>query len=229
MRNPVLVLGNKNYSSWSMRAWLLLKWLNYEFDEIVIPLYRPDSRAAVLRYSPSGLLPALIDGESKIWDTFSIILHLADRHPEIWPTAPAKRAFVRSICSEMHAGFAALRSSMPHNGRGRDRRVPMTADLRRDIERVAAIWSEGHERFAGDAPWLAGEFGISDIMFAPVAGRFRTYGVFLDGAAEDYRMRLLDHPLVARWYRDGQDEQVIIPGAEVGIVNSETSTSHEGG
>jgi glutathione S-transferase len=201
-----------------MRAWLLLKWLEVEFDEIVIPLYRPESRAAVLQYSPTGLLPALIDGETRIWDSFGIALHLADRHPQVWPAAPAKRAFVQCICAEMHGGFVALRSSMPHNGRARDRRVPMTDALRRDIDRVAAIWSEGRERFGGDGAWLAGEFGIGDIMYAPVAGRFRTYDVVLEGAAEDYRTRLLEHPLVARWYREGRGEAEVIADAEIGIA-----------
>jgi glutathione S-transferase len=216
MADPLLVLGNKNYSSWSMRAWLLLKWLDVEFAELVIPLYRPDSRVAVAPYSPTGQVPVLIDGEIRVWDTFAIILHLADRHPGLWPAAPAKRAFVRSICAEMHAGFHALRSQMPHNGRARDRRVPMTDELRRDIKRIAAIWTEGRDRFASEGPWLAGGFGIADIMYAPVAGRFRTYGVALEGPAEEFRLCLLDHELVAQWYRDGKHEQEVIPELELG-------------
>ena len=211
-----LVIGNKNYSSWSMRAWLLLRWLEIDFEEIVIPLYRPDSRAAVRPYSPNGLLPALVDGELRIWDSFAIVLHLADRFPEIWPADPAKRAFVRSVCAEMHSGFLALRTFMPHNGRARDRRVPRTPALDADIARIEEIWTEGRRRFGAAGPWLAGPFGIGDIMFAPVASRFRTYGVTLDAPAEDYRTTLLRHPLVERWFAEGADEPEIIQAAEVG-------------
>jgi glutathione S-transferase len=212
-----LVVGNKNYSSWSMRAWLLLRWLKVDFEEIVIPLYRPDSRAAVLPFSPNGLLPALVDGDLRIWDSFAIILHLADRHPEIWPRLPQKRAFIRSSCAEMHSGFHALRAGMPHNARARNRRVPRTAALAADIARIEQIWTEGRRLFGADGPWLAGEFGIGDIMFAPVASRFRTYGVTLESPAAEYAAALLHHPLVERWFAEGADEPVIIADAEIGL------------
>ncbi len=211
-----LVIGNKNYSSWSMRAWLLLRWLGREFEEVRIPLYGPDSRAAVLAWSPSGLLPALVDGELTVWDSLAIAIHLGDSDARVWPAGAAQRAFVRSVCAEMHAGFAALRSAMPHNGRGRGRRVPETPALRADIDRVAQIWSEGLERFGG--PWLAGEFGIGDIFYAPVASRFRTYGVGLSGPAGIYCEGLLAHPLVQRWFDEGRDEEEVIAEAEVGLA-----------
>ncbi len=212
-----LVIGNKAYSSWSMRAWLLLRWLGLDFEEIVIPLYLPASRAAVLPFSPNGLLPALVDGDLRIWDSFAIILHLADRHPAIWPRAPEKRAFVRSACAEMHAGFQALRAQMPHNARARNRRVPRTAALDADIARIAQVWSEGRRRFGADGPWLVGEFGIGDIMFAPVASRFRTYGVTLDSPVAEYGAALLRHPLVERWFAEGADEREVIAEAEIGL------------
>lgn len=212
-----LVIGNKNYSSWSMRAWLLLRWLKLDFDEVVIPLYRQDSRAAVLPFSPAGLLPALVDGDLRIWDSFAIILHLSDRAPAVWPGEPQKRAFIRSTCAEMHSGFHALRTAMPHNARARDRRVPRTRELDADIARIEQIWTEGRRRFGADGPWLAGEFGIGDIMFAPVASRFRTYGVALESPADEYGTALLRHPLVERWFAEGADEPEIIAAAEVGI------------
>ena len=218
MSRPILVIGNKNYSSWSMRSWLLLKWLGVDFEEKVIFLYREESRAQTLPYSPTGLLPALIDGGIRVWDSFGIILHMADLYPQVWPKEPSRRAFVQSICAEMHSGFTALRSTMPHNGRGRDRRVPMTAELQRDIDRVEAIWAEGGRRFGSGGPWLAGSFGVADAMFAPVAGRFRTYGVSLSGEAENYRRAILDHPLVLQWYAEGVDEPPI-PSGEVGTAN----------
>ncbi len=212
-----LVIGNKNYSSWSMRAWLLLRWLELDFEEVVIPLYREDSRAAVLPYSPTGMVPALVDGDFRIWDSFAIILHLADRAPHVWPTDPQKKAFIRSACAEMHSGFQALRTSMPHNGRARNRRVPRTGYLEADIARIEQIWTEGRRRFGADGPWLAGEFGIGDIMFAPVASRFRTYGVALASPAGEYGAQLLRHPLVERWFADGAGDEVTILGAEVGL------------
>ncbi len=211
-----LVIGNRNYSSWSMRAWLLLRWLEVDFEEIVIPLYRPDSRAAVLPWSPNGLLPALADGDLRIWDSFAIILHLADRFPRIWPDEPAKRAFIRSTCAEMHSGFHALRREMPHNGRARNRHVPRTAELNADIARIEQIWTEGRRRFGAGGPWLAGAFGIGDIVFAPVASRFRTYGVALGPPAGDYAMALLRHPLVGRWFAEGVDEPEVVADAEIG-------------
>jgi glutathione S-transferase len=217
MGKLTLVIGNRNYSSWSMRAWLLLRWLGCDFEEKLVRLYREDSLAAILPFSPSGLVPALLDGDLRIWDSFAIVLHMADLHPQVWPADPAKRAFVRSVCAEMHSGFAALRSSLPHNGRGRNRRVEMDDNVRRDIARIESIWTEGRDRFGADGPWLAGAFGTADIMYAPVAGRFRTYGVTLGGPAEEYRIRLLDHPLVRTWYEEGAGSE-LIPGGEAGEV-----------
>ena len=215
MSRPVLVIGDKNYSSWSLRAWLLLKWLGVDFEERLIRLYRDGSHAETLPYSPTCMVPALIDGDIRVWDTFGIILHMADRHPEVWPDEPRKRAFVQSICSEMHAGFKALRGAMFHNGRARNRKVPITPDVQSDIDRIETIWNEGRHRFGKDGPWLAGEFGTADAMFAPVAARFRTYGVTLSGEAETYCQALLEHPLVVQWYAEGADDEVI-PRGEVG-------------
>lgn len=218
MSRLTLVIGNKNYSSWSMRAWLLLRWLGREFDEVIIPLYGPGSRAAVLKLSPSGLLPVLIDGELAIWDSLAIAIHLGDGDARVWPAGAAQRAFVRSACAEMHSGFGALRSAMPHNARGRDRHVPETPALRADVDRVARIWNEGQERFGG--PWLAGEFGIGDIFYAPVASRFRTYGVGLSGPAGTYGEALLAHPLVQRWFDEGREEEEVVAEAEVGLAEA---------
>lgn len=216
MGKLTFVTANKNYSSWSMRAWLTLRWLGLEFDEIRVPVYQAGSKAEILRHSPSGFLPALIDGEVHIWDSFAIILHLADKFPNVWPDDPQRRAFVRSISAEMHSGFFALRGAMPHNARGRDRRVPRTPDVEGDIARIEQIWAEGLERFGG--PWIAGDYGVGDIMYTPVASRFRTYGVTLSGAAEKYRLALLDHPLALRWFAEGADEVEYIAESEAGLA-----------
>jgi glutathione S-transferase len=216
MPDLTLITANKNYSSWSMRAWLTLRWLGRDFDEIRVPVYQPGSKAEILRHSPSGFLPALRDGDIYLWDSLAIIQHLADTSPQVWPDDPQKRAFVRSISAEMHSGFFALRGAMPHNARGRDRRVPRTPDVEADIARIEHIWTEGLERFGG--PWIAGDYGVGDIMYTPIASRFRTYGVTLSGPAEVYRRALLDHPLAVRWFAEGANEVEYIAESEVGLA-----------
>lgn len=215
MSKLTLVIGSKNYSSWSMRAWLLLRWLDVPFDEITVPLYRHDSREALLRYSPTAKVPVLIDGGVTIWDTLAIVDHLAETHPQLWPSERQKRAYARSVCAEMHAGFMTMRSVMSYNARARGRKVPRTEALLADIERVQDIWAEGRRRFGGDGPWLLGEFGIADIMFAPPAVRFVTYGVEVRAEIHDYHQRLLKHPLLAECLAQGQVDEVI-PACEVG-------------
>ena len=208
-----LVLGQKNYSSWSMRAWLLLKALALPFDEVMIRLYRPESRAAVrARGGQSGLVPVLLDSGTAIWDTLAIFEYLYEKHPAVWPSGRLDRARARSLSGEIHTGFNALRAAMPVNTRARGRRASRTAEVTADIDRVVQIWNE-HQ---GGSPWLFGSFSGADIMFAPIATRFQTYGVQLEGAAESYMSRLLQHPLVGEWLRLGQQEVDVIPSLEVG-------------
>jgi glutathione S-transferase len=213
----VLVIGNRNYSSWSMRAWLLLRWLDLDFEERMVSLYRADSRAALLLHSSSAKVPVLKDGALTIWDSLAIIGHLAEVHSFIWPSDPEARAFARSITAEMHAGFASLRNRMPYNARARDRSVAMTPGLSADIDRVQEIWSEARQRFAAEGPYLLGEFGIADIMFAPVAARFRTYGVEVRSDILSCWRAMLEHPLCREWFAAGAIEKEVIPLCEVGM------------
>jgi glutathione S-transferase len=208
-----LILGQKNYSSWSMRAWLLLKSLGVPFDEQTVPLYRPDSREAVQALGgQTGLVPVLLDGGTAIWDTWAIFEHLYESYPAVWPTNRWDRTRARSISGEIHSAFNALRSAMPVNTRARGRRVSRTPEVVADIDRVLDIWNAR----SGGAPWLFGAFSGVDIMFAPIATRFQTYGVALEGPAKAYMDRLLQHPLVAEWLRLGQEETDVIPTLEVG-------------
>jgi glutathione S-transferase len=208
-----LILGQKNYSSWSMRAWLLLKSLNVPFDEWTVPLYRPDSREAVRALGgQTGLVPVLLDGGKAIWDTLAIFEYLYESHPAVWPANRLDRARARSISGEIHSAFHALRSAMPVNTRARGRRASLTAEVTADIERVLEIWNA----HSGGRPWLFGAFSAVDIMFAPIATRFQTYGVELKGPAEKYMGRLLGHPVVAEWLRLGAEESDVIPTLEVG-------------
>lgn len=201
MTLPQLVIGEKNYSSWSMRAWLLLRHLGVAFEEITVPLYRSDSRAAVQALGgETGLVPVLREGGLAIWDTLALFEYLHERHGGVWPAEPSARALARSLAGELHSGFSALRAAMPANTRARNRFADITPAVQADIDRVADLWTRL------PSPWLFGDFSGADIMFAPVACRFQTYGVVLDGAARDYHERLLAHPLVAEWLALGAAE-----------------------
>ena len=176
-----LVLGQKNYSSWSMRAWLLLKTLDVPFAEVTIPLHRPESRQSVRCWGgQTGLVPVLIDSGTPIWDTLAIFEHLYESHSAVWPAQRLDRARARSISGEIHSAFSALSSAMPVNTRARGRHPSWTAEVMTDIERVVQIWNACD----GGSPWLFGSFSGADIMFAPVATRFQTYGVHLEGRAK---------------------------------------------
>jgi glutathione S-transferase len=199
-----LVIGNKAYSSWSLRPWLLMTHRGIAFDEIRIPLYAPDSSARIRSYSPAGRVPVLIDGAVTVWDTAAIFEYLAEQYPEktLWPRDRQARAHARSISAEMHSGFTALRSHMPMNvrrslpGRGR------TPEVLQEIERVVSIWTDCRTRHAAAGAFLCGNFSIADAMFAPVVTRFQTYQVELDGPAREYADTMLALPAMQRWYRE---------------------------
>jgi glutathione S-transferase len=208
-----LILGQKNYSSWSMRAWLLLKSLGVPFDEVTVPLYRPESREAVRALGgQTGLVPVLRDCGTAIWDTLAMFEYLYESYPAVWPVSRLDRARARSISGEIHSAFHALRSAMPVNTRARGRLVKRTAEVTADIERVLEIWNA----HGGGSPWLFGAFSGADIMFAPIATRFQTYGVEPEGPAKGYMDRLLEHPLVCDWLRLGQEEADVVSTLEVG-------------
>ncbi len=200
-----LIIGNKNYSSWSLRPWLLMKHAGLGFREIVIPLYGPDSTAAVLEYSPTGKVPALIDGDLHMWDSMAVCEHIAEKTGFGWPKLPAARALARSVSAEMHSGFQTLREQCPMNVRGRKRVAP-NADLARDVERVCAIWSECRERYGAAGPWLFGSFTIADAMYAPVALRFKSYSIDVPPVPAAYVATVAGDRYVAEWRRAAQDE-----------------------
>lgn len=201
MTAMTLVIGNKNYSSWSMRPWLTLAQTGAAFDEVVVPLDRPETAADIATHSPSGKVPVLHDGALAIWDSLAIIEYLAERFPRagLWPAPADARAVARSVSAEMHAGFQALRTHMPMNirarlpGRGRGDGVDA------DIARITAIWRDCRSRFGANGVFLFGAFSAADAMFAPVVTRFRTYGVDLDPASAAYAQAVVDWPVVASW------------------------------
>ena len=208
-----LVLGNKNYSSWSLRAWLVLRKAGAKFDEIVVPLDTERSQEEIARHSPSGRVPALRDGSLIVWDSLAIAEYAHERFPaaNLWPSDAFTRAAARSVSCEMHAGFGELRRQMPFNTRGRARLTPGDDAVRADVKRVTTIWKNIRRTYGEGGPFLFGHFTIADAMFAPVASRFRTYGVHLDGAALEYANTLLDMTEFMEWDRDAKNEAFTLP------------------
>jgi glutathione S-transferase len=204
-----LVIGNKNYSSWSMRAWLLLRFLEAPFEEISVLLYREGSRAEVRGLGgETGLVPVLIDDSTAIWDTLAIFETLFETYPQVWPSNPTLRTRARSYSGEVHSSLNALRDAMPVNTRGRHRVARLDDTVQAEIARVCAIWSRAGEHPGG--PWLFGAFCAADIMFAPVATRFQTYDVSVTPKASAYYERLLGHALVQEWLALGAAEPDVI-------------------
>lgn len=213
-----LIIGNKNYSSWSLRAWLMLAETGIDFDEQRLALDTPTFKDEILKLTPAARVPVLIlDGQS-IWDTLAIAETVAERWPEkgLWPDDPAERAHARAISAEMHSGFASLRELMPMNCRAMGRRVHLPDALTADIDRVLAIWTECQARYSEGKGWLFGRFSIADAMYAPVVLRFRTYGINLPDAAADYPARLLESTAVQNWLAAAELETEVIEAEEVG-------------
>jgi glutathione S-transferase len=218
MADLTLVIGNRNYSSWSLRPWILLRHLGLEFDEVRLPLDTPQFAAEIARWSPSGKVPVLIHGPLRIHESIAIVEYANELSGgRAWPADRGRRALARSAAAEMHAGFQALRSAYPMNVRARNRRVPMTPELAAAIGRVDALWSECRERHAGDGPWLFGEYSAADAMYAPVAFRFRTYGAAGLGARSlEYVDTLLADPLLQPWIAQAEAEQERVASDEAG-------------
>ena len=211
-----LVIGNKNYSSWSLRPWLVLKQAGIPFTEIYIPLYVGDWRERILKYSLSGKVPVLEHGTIKIWDSLAICEYLAEQFPEkqLWPADIAARAEARSVSAEMHSGFQALRQNMFMNIRRRMPNRGRTPEVAVDIERITTMWNDCRRRYAAGGPFLFGRFSIADAMYAPVALRFQTYEVALDAAAGGYMRTLLTLPALREWIAASHGEKESIPQYE---------------
>jgi glutathione S-transferase len=212
-----LVIGNKNYSSWSMRPWLALRANNIAFEEIFIPLYTGAAdKQRILDVTRSGKVPALVDGDITVWDSLSIIEYLAERFPQarLWPEDRADRAHARSISAEMHSGFMALRNECPMNLHRPIKPVALSDDARGNIARVQQIWSECRQRHGKSGPFLFGSFGGADAMFAPVVYRFHTYAIEVTPDVADYMKTMLAQPAVAEWTRAGLAETLVIERAE---------------
>ena len=200
-----LHIANKNYSSWSLRPWVLMRTLNIPFTEQLHP-FDPDSNWATYRtFSPSGKVPCLQDSETHIWDSLAIAEYLAEIYPQVWPADKTARAWARSASAEMHSGFQALRNNCSMSCGHRIQLHAISPALQKDIARIDELWNEGLRKFGG--AFLAGEkFTAVDAFFAPVAFRFQTYGLSLTGAAQEYLAGLLNLPAMQEWYASGLAE-----------------------
>ena len=215
-----LVIGNKNYSSWSLRPWLLLSAFDLEFEEIQESLLPEGIKERFGKYSPSCKVPVLIDGALNIWDSLAICEYVSDKYLQGrgWPKEIEQRAEARAICAEMHSSFTALRSEMPMNCRA-TRKLELSAAAKADISRIDSIWSYDTKQNGQIAPWLFGKFSIVDCFFAPVAFRFATYGVSLSAPAQKYSSQLLNHPSVVTWKAAALAETEIILRDEAGSAD----------
>ncbi|MCX7285966.1 MAG: glutathione S-transferase [Novosphingobium sp.] len=199
-----LITANRNYSSWSLRPWVLMKALGIAFDDRIEPFAKPENYDDFRAFSPTGQVPVLIDGDRTVWDSLGITLYLADRHRGVWPTDAAARAFAMCVVTEMHGGFSALRNDCTMNVGVRVRPRPMRPALMRNVARVREIFEEGLARFGG--PWLAGTaFTAADAFFAPVAYRIRTYGLDV-GKGQAWVDHVLAHPAMLHWEAQALEE-----------------------
>ena len=216
MAGFTLYIGNKNYSSWSLRGWLAVKATGASFDEVLIPLSQPNTRAEVLRHSPSGFVPALQHGSLLVWDSFGIGEYMAELFPQakLWPADTNARAVARSVSAEMHAGFRALRTHYPMNMRSTFPNRGSTPEVQVDIDRIRAIWHDCRERFGKAGDFLFGHFTVADAMYAPVVSRFRTYKIELNQELQAYSDAIWALPALQEWLAAARKEPMVIESAE---------------
>jgi len=212
----VLVIGNKNYSTWSLRPWILLDYFDVTFEETLVSLAPAQLSQRLGQYSTSSKVPVLIDGDITVWDSLAICEYINEQYlsGRGWPDDRANRALARSISAQMHSSFGAMRNEMPMNIRAK-RQLTLSADALNDIAQVQQLWSDALTRSGG--PWLGGEFSIADCMFAPVAMRFITYGIELTPDAQDYVARISDISSIRKWVESALSETEIVAANEAGV------------
>ncbi len=212
-----LIVGNKNYSSWSMRPWIAMRAAGIAFEETVISLNDPDFKSVVGAHSGTGKVPVLIDGDIRVWESLAIMEYLAERHPEagLWPRDPAARNHARVISAEMHAGFVPLRRACPMNMLRPVIRRELADDAKANVRRIEAIWSACRERYGRGGPFLFGSFGAADAMYAPVVSRLQTYGIEVGTDTRSYMDAVIGLPAWQEWYAAALLEPWVLPEDEV--------------
>jgi glutathione S-transferase len=213
---PTLVIGNKLYSSWSLRPWLLMRHFGIPFEEILIPLDQPDSKARFLEHSPAGKVPILIDGDVTVWETVAIMEYVGEAFgASIWPSGRKARAMARSIAAEMHAGFQGIRSACPMNLGKKYARKDRGAAVARDVARFSEIVRQARERFGEGGPFLFGAFSAADAMYAPLVTRLDTYSIALDATTQSYVDAVLALPAFQEWRSAGLKEAWVVHDDEI--------------
>ena len=212
-----LIIGNKNYSSWSLRPWLLLKGKDIPFEETKVPLYVEGSEEAILKHSPSGKVPAFIRDGVTVWDSLAICEYIAELYPEkdCWPKDSESRALARSISHEMHSGFFGIRNVLHMNCRKKMTFTNITPELKADIERVCEIWRQCRDKYSHSGDFLFGQFSIADAMYAPIVLRFNSYGISVGEVEKKYMNTILSHPSMKEWVKEGLEEKAFIAECEV--------------
>lgn len=212
MTELTLVIGNKNYSSWSLRPWLAMKQNGLQFKEIRIPLYAPESKQKLQQYTPSGKIPVLLHDSQTIWESLAILEYLTEEFSDLhwYPEDKTAKTIARSISAEMHGGFHKLRENMPMNCRAKYPGKGMALGVQKDIDRITEIWQECRQKFGDRGDMLFGKFTIADAMYAPVVMRFITYGVEVDKVCSDYMEAVLALPAMQEWVKAGEEEEEVI-------------------
>jgi glutathione S-transferase len=212
-----LVIGNKNYSSWSLRPWLAMRHFDIPFEEVLIPLDQPDTKARILTQSPGGKVPILKDGDVTVWESLSILEYVAETFPDrqLWPERPAARAHARSVSCEMHAGFMALRAACPMNLRKQFAWRDRGPEVTRDAVRIQQMWAECRRRYGAEGPFLFGRFSAADAMYAPVVARFETYSIPVDDTVQAYMDAVMTMPAFLDWKTAGEAETWVLEHDEV--------------
>jgi glutathione S-transferase len=219
-----LIIGNKNYSSWSLRAWLAVKQSGLGFEELTVPILGEDweqrKRDSEELAPSSGKVPVLWDGEAVVWDSLAIIEYLADKvgRDRFWPKDDAARAMARSMVAEMHSSYVPLRRALPMNVRATVQGVAIDAEVRADIVRILTLWAEARARFGRGGPFLFGTFSAADVIYAPVVSRFRTYGIGVPGFAASYMQAMWEHEWLRQWVAAAESEQWVIEQYEVPVT-----------
>lgn len=217
MTKLLLVLGNKAYSSWSLRPYLALAVPGIPFDQRVIRLYEPETKPEILKFSPAGKVPVLVDDATAVWESLAICEYAAEKFPEaqLWPADLHARTHARTVSTEMHAGFMPLRRALPFNCRRKPRAVPHDTEAAADIARVTQLWRDARARFGAGGPFMFGTFSIADAMYAPVAGRLRQYAVDLDPVCAAYVEAIHALPAMQQWIADAAAEPWVVERFEL--------------
>lgn len=218
-----LVIGNKKYSSWSLRAWWLLKSLGMSFTEEVVPLGQPETRAQLLEITPAAKVPVWVTPEMTVWDTLAITEALHEQALGVWPIHHVTRAYARAVCAEMHSGFTALRSEMPMSCLARVKITPSEA-CAADIARIIAIWQDCRANYGYLGPWLFGKWSAADAFFAPVVMRFNSYGVVLDEVCQAYAHTVLFDPYIQEWLAEAAQESWSYPSTDALLARAAAQT-----